>query len=81
MENDSCSVDAVYAIAGCTFGKGNLVFRDYGKHVWKSINRDTREAIRVSLKRSINRELMDPEWSRLRKMTTSGSATTKDQQK
>ncbi len=30
-ENDACGVDAVQFILGCTFGKGNLHFRDYGK--------------------------------------------------
>ncbi len=30
-ETDMCGVDAVQALLGCTSGKGNLVFRDYGK--------------------------------------------------
>jgi len=39
VENDSCSVDAVQVVTSCTFGKGNLVFRDYGKHVYTFITR------------------------------------------
>ena len=34
VENDACGVDALQCITGCTFGKGNLLFRDYGKHVY-----------------------------------------------
>ena len=30
-ETDMCAVDAVQALVGCTFGKGNLIFRDRGK--------------------------------------------------
>lgn len=34
VENDSCAVDAVQALLGCTFGKGNLIHKDYGKQVY-----------------------------------------------
>ncbi len=47
VENDACGVDAVQYIAGCTFGKGNLVFRDYGKPVYTFLNRRTGKAVRV----------------------------------
>ena len=30
-ETDMCAVDAIQALVGCTFGKGNLIFRDRGK--------------------------------------------------
>ena len=33
VENNSCAVDAIQAMAGCTFGKGNLIFKDHGKQV------------------------------------------------
>jgi formylmethanofuran dehydrogenase subunit E len=29
VENDACGVDALQCVTGCTFGKGNLIFRDY----------------------------------------------------
>ena len=48
VENDSCAVDAIQYITGCTFGKGNLVFRDYGKHVYTFFNRRTGQGIRIS---------------------------------
>lgn len=51
VENDSCSVDAVQFLAGCTFGKGNLVYRDHGKQVFTfASRRRPGKAIRVSLR-------------------------------
>ncbi len=49
VENNSCAVDAVQVLTGCTFGKGNLVFRDYGKHVYTFIRRPSGEGIRISV--------------------------------
>ena len=46
-ENDACGVDALQAVTGCTFGKGNLVFRDHGKSVYTLISRRSGRAIRV----------------------------------
>ncbi len=48
VENDSCAADAIQFITGCTFGKGNLLFRDYGKHVYTFYNRRTGKGIRIS---------------------------------
>lgn len=48
VENDSCAIDAIQYITGCTFGKGNLVFRDYGKHVYTFFNRRTGQGVRIS---------------------------------
>jgi len=50
VENDSCSVDAVQFMTGATFGKGNLVFRDYGKQVFTFVRRSDGKALRVSLR-------------------------------
>ncbi len=51
VENDSCSVDAVQYLAGCTFGKGNLVFRDHGKQVFIFASRSRPgKGVRVSLR-------------------------------
>jgi len=49
VENNSCAVDAVQVATGCTFGKGNLLFRDYGKQVYTFIKRPSGESIRVSV--------------------------------
>ncbi|HEY6012281.1 MAG TPA: formylmethanofuran dehydrogenase subunit E family protein, partial [Nitrospirota bacterium] len=48
VENDSCAVDAIQFITGCTFGKGNLIFRDYGKHVYTFFNRRSGKGVRIS---------------------------------
>jgi formylmethanofuran dehydrogenase subunit E len=47
VENDACGVDALQCITGCTFGKGNLLFRDYGKHVCTIYSRSTRKGVRI----------------------------------
>ena len=47
VENDACGVDALQCVTGCTFGKGNLLFRDYGKQVCTVYARSTRQGVRV----------------------------------
>ncbi|MCD4816394.1 MAG: TraR/DksA C4-type zinc finger protein [Methanosarcinales archaeon] len=49
VENNSCGVDAIQLLTGCTFGKGNLVFNDFGKSVYTFINRETNKALRISI--------------------------------
>lgn len=49
VENNSCAVDAVQVMTGCTFGKGNLVFRDYGKQVYTFIKRPSGKGLRISV--------------------------------
>jgi formylmethanofuran dehydrogenase subunit E len=50
VENDSCAADAVQVLTGCTFGKGNFYFRDWGKHVYTFALRPSGRAVRVSQK-------------------------------
>jgi formylmethanofuran dehydrogenase subunit E len=47
VENNACGVDALQCVSGCTFGKGNLVFRDYGKQVYTLYSRRAKRAVRV----------------------------------
>jgi len=49
VENNSCAVDAVQVMTGCTFGKGNLIFRDHGKQVYTFIRRPSGKSIRISV--------------------------------
>ncbi len=49
VENNSCAVDAIQVVTGCTFGKGNLIFEDYGKQVYTFIKRPTGEAVRIAV--------------------------------
>jgi formylmethanofuran dehydrogenase subunit E len=71
VENDSCSIDAIQVVTGCTFGKGNLIFKDYGKQVFTFVNRNTGDTLRVSLNKDINE--IDPEFTKLRKKAFSKS--------
>ena len=48
VENNSCAVDAIQVLLGCTFGKGNLIFKDWGKQVFTLMDRRTNRAVRVS---------------------------------
>ena len=47
VENDSCGVDALQCLTGCTFGKGNLLFRDHGKQVYTIYSRTTGKGVRI----------------------------------
>lgn len=47
VQNDSCAVDAVQLVCGCTFGKGNLVFLDHGKHAYTFHCRSTGRGVRL----------------------------------
>ncbi len=49
VENDSCSVDAISVLTGCTLGKGNLFYRDYGKQAYTFICRNSGRAVRVAV--------------------------------
>ncbi|CAN5715017.1 FmdE family protein [soil metagenome] len=50
VETDMCAVDAIQFLTGCTFGKGNLIHRDYGKNAFTFIRRSDNKAIRVLTK-------------------------------
>ena len=47
VENNACGVDALQYLSGCSFGKGNLIFKDYGKHVYTLYDRRSRNRVRV----------------------------------
>jgi formylmethanofuran dehydrogenase subunit E len=50
VETDNCAVDAIQFITGCTFGKGNLIHKDYGKNAFSFYRRRDGKATRVILK-------------------------------
>lgn len=66
--NKSCSVDAIQYLLGCTFGKGNLIFKDYGKHVYIFYSREHKKGIRISFKDEINEE-MNSMWAKLKNVS------------
>ena len=47
VETDMCAVDAIQFLTSCTFGKGNLIHKDYGKTAFSFYNRETGESIRL----------------------------------
>jgi formylmethanofuran dehydrogenase subunit E len=48
VETDACCADAVQVITGCTFGKGNFIYRDYGKIAFTFFNRATGKGVRIA---------------------------------
>jgi formylmethanofuran dehydrogenase subunit E len=50
VENDACGTDALQWLTGCTFGKGNFIFRDYGKQVFTLYSRNNGKGIRAHFK-------------------------------
>ncbi len=49
-ENDTCGVDAIQVMLGCSIGKGNLLFHMRGKQAYSFYNRKNGKAIRLVLK-------------------------------
>ena len=46
-ETDMCGVDAIQFLTGCTYGKGNLIHRDYGKMAFSFFDRSSGRGIRL----------------------------------
>jgi len=49
VENNSCAVDAIQVVTGCTLGKGNLIFKDYGKQVYTFFRRSNGRSLRIAV--------------------------------
>ena len=47
VETDMCGVDAIQYLVGCTFGKGNLIYLDYGKNAFSFYRRRDGKAARL----------------------------------
>ncbi|MDO4795208.1 MAG: FmdE family protein [Brachymonas sp.] len=50
VETDACSADAVQVLTGCTFGKGNFIYKDHGKMALTLLDRNTGQGVRVCTK-------------------------------
>lgn len=46
-ETDMCGVDAIQFLTGCSFGKGNLIHKDYGKSAFTFFDRDAKKGFRA----------------------------------
>lgn len=53
VETDMCGVDAIQYLTGCTFGKGNLVYKDFGKNAFTFYRRRDGKAARLVLRPTI----------------------------
>jgi formylmethanofuran dehydrogenase subunit E len=53
VETDMCGVDAIQYLTGCTFGKGNLIHKDYGKKAFTFYRRRDGKAVRLVLRPTI----------------------------
>ena len=80
VEADNCAVDAIQYFTGCTFGKGNLIHRDYGKNVFTFLRRSDGKAIRVTLRPEARSET-SPDHRELQSKVQSGRATTEETQR
>lgn len=74
VETDACGCDAIQVITGCTFGKGNFIYRDYGKTAFTFFNRQTGKGVRIARK-SENQDPLDPEHRALLVKIREGTAT------
>jgi len=61
-ENDTCAVDAVQSILSCTFGKGNLIYKPYGKMAFSFYFRESGAKIRILFKAIKNEEVSREDW-------------------
>ena len=77
VENDACGVDAVQVLTGCTFGKGNLIHKDYGKQAFTFFNRTNHRAVRFSLKAGATPQ--DPRYRELMMKSREGRASAQEQ--
>lgn len=50
VETDACCVDAIQVLTGCTFGKGNLIHKDYGKMAFTFFNRRSGQGVRLAMR-------------------------------
>jgi formylmethanofuran dehydrogenase subunit E len=80
VETDMCAVDAIQYFTGCTFGKGNLLHRDYGKSAFTFIRRSDGKAIRISVRPHLW-DAPDPEREAVLERVRQGEGSAADRQK
>ncbi len=74
VETDRCPVDGIQFLTGCTFGKGNLIHRDYGKTAFTFYHRSDGKALRI-ISRPEFFKGRDPVLSTLRKKSAKEGLT------
>jgi formylmethanofuran dehydrogenase subunit E len=73
VETDMCGVDAIQFLTGCTFGKGNLIHKDYGKMAFSFYDHSKDMGFRVLLRPDISGDL-GPELRSLMRKVEDGTA-------
>jgi formylmethanofuran dehydrogenase subunit E len=53
VETDACGTDAVQVLTGCTFGKGNFIYKDHGKSAFSFVSRLSGKGVRVALRAGV----------------------------
>lgn len=79
VETDACCADAIQVITGCTFGKGNFFFKDYGKTAFTFISRGSGKGIRIAKKHGTP-SFFDDDQKSLMEKVQKGTATEKESQ-
>ncbi len=74
VETDACGCDAIQVITGCTFGKGNFIYRDYGKTAFTFFSRQTGQGVRIARKPE-KHDSLDPEHRALLAKIKQGTAS------
>ena len=57
VETDMCGVDAIQFLTGCTYGKGNLIHKDYGKMAFSFYDRSKNVGFRAVLRPDISGDI------------------------
>jgi formylmethanofuran dehydrogenase subunit E len=77
VETDACGCDAIQVITGCTFGKGNFIYHDYGKTAFTFFSRQTGKGVRIARKPE-KQDPLDPEHRELMAKIRQGTATAEE---
>lgn len=78
VETDACAVDAIQVMTGCTFGKGNFIYKDFGKMAFTLFSRKTGQGVRLCLRPEAHPG--DETHQALRKKVMAGTADHQEKQ-
>ena len=78
-ETDMCAVDAIQALVGCTFGKGNLIHHDMGKIAFTFYRRSDGKSARLVVRADYICGDKDPFQRDLQRRFRTGQELTKEE--
>ncbi len=79
-ETDMCGVDAIQFLTGCTYGKGNLLHRDFGKMAFAFYDRKSGRGLRLLFKQD-SRGAMDNAFKELMAKSMQGLLSEEEQER